>query len=80
MEIDVPESMTDKTLEELKLRKRYGINVLIIKRPEDDQAEEDSDISYRTLGVPDAKTRLEKGDKFIILGNKEDTQKMVDIN
>lgn len=80
MEIDVPESMTNHTLQELNLRKRYGINVLIIKRLKDEQPDEDDEKSYQSLGIPDGDTRLEKGDKFIILGNKEDSQKMLDIN
>ncbi|PWN06520.1 potassium channel family protein [Rhodohalobacter mucosus] len=80
MEMDVPESMTNHTLQELNLRKRYGINVLIIKRPDDEQPDEDAETRYRPLGIPDGETRLEKGDKFIILGKKEDSQKMIDIN
>lgn len=79
-EVNVPESMINNTLAELNLRKRYGINVLTIKRPTGEKADDSEKKVYQSLGVLDGGTRIKKGDKFVLLGNKKDFDKMIELN
>lgn len=79
-EVNVPESMINNTLAELNLRKRYGINVLTIKRLTDEKPDDSEKKVYQSLGVLDGGTRIKKGDKFVLLGNKKDFDKMIKVN
>jgi trk system potassium uptake protein len=79
-EVDVPESMVNHTLTELNLRKRYGVNILTIKRLKKDQSDATSEKTYQSLGIPGGSTKLKEGDKFVILGNKKDCDKMLELN
>lgn len=79
-EINVPESMIGHTLTELNLRERYGVNILTIKRLTIDSSEGSNKEMYHSIGIPDGTTRVKKGDKFIILGNKKDCDKMLELN
>lgn len=79
-EINVPESMINHRLNELDLRKRYGVNILTIKRLNSEDSDESNGHEYRSIGIPDGRTKLMPGDKFVILGNKKDCDKMVELN
>lgn len=58
-EIIIPESFENKTLGQLNLRARYGLNVLAIKREKD------------ILISPTANDLLTQGDIIIVLGEKD---------
>lgn len=75
-EINIPDKMADYTLSELQLRKRYGVNILTIKRIDPDGDSE----KYVSRGIPSGDTKLKKGDKIIVLGNKLDCEKMLSVN
>lgn len=79
-EINVPDSMINHTLTELNLRKRYGVNILTIKRLEAESSDGIKKKIFKSLGVPDGTTKLKKGDKFVLLGNKNDCDKMLELN
>jgi len=66
IEIEAPLDFEDKTLSELDLRNKYGINVLAIKR--DDKF----NIS------PQAKDVIRKGDFLIVIGETEKITKLID--
>lgn len=74
-EIEVPESMIGYNLLELKLRERYKINILTIKRPVSEGVNK-----YYPLGIPDGSHKMKKGDKFVVMGHKEDVNKMQELN
>lgn len=79
LEVAVPKSMTGHSLAELDLRKRYGINILTIKRLQK-KGDDDQEAEYHSLGIPEATTKLKKDDKFVLLGSKKDADKMLEIN
>lgn len=79
-EVNVPESMVNHTLNELNLRKRYGVNILTIKRLTSESSDEDEKNKYHSIGIPTGSTKIKKGDKFVILGNKKDLDKMLEVN
>jgi len=79
-EVNVPDSMINHTLNELNLRKRYGVNILTIKRLNIETSEGIKKNTYRSVGIPDGATKLKKGDKIVLLGNKKDCDKMLELN
>ncbi|WP_069130727.1 potassium channel family protein [Rhodohalobacter halophilus] len=79
-EIDAPESMINHTLNELSLRKRYGVNILTIKRLTSEDSDRSKKNTYHSIGIPEGSTKVKKGDKFVILGNKKDCDKMLELN
>lgn len=79
-EVNVPESMINHTLNELNLRKRYGVNILTIKRLTSESLDGINKNTYSSIGIPDGATKIKKGDKFVILGNKRDCDKMLEVN
>lgn len=81
-EISAPEDMIGFTLSELKLRQRYNVNLLTIKRPrkkiQGDELPEA--IDYNVLGVLDPNTRIQKSDRMVIMGTHETINKLIDTN
>ncbi len=63
-ELEAPERLTGRTLKELDLRNRYGVNVLAIKRGES------------VIVNPKAGEEIKKGDVILVLGNEEKLQRM----
>lgn len=71
IEMDIPNTFIGKTLQELQLRSRFGIEVLMLKSKEG--------ISDPKIKIPDPTRALEKGDLIIIFGRDEDLQKIKNI-
>jgi CIC family chloride channel protein len=61
MEVDAPAGFVGRSLQDLAVRPRYGVQVLLIRRraPDQDAA---GDL------VPDGSTRIERGDRLVLLG------------
>lgn len=87
-EIEAPEAMVGYSLEELKIRKRYNLNLITIKRKiekkadasdssEDQNSKEEQ---YENIGILKGSTKVNSGDHFILVGKKEDCDKMMDVN
>lgn len=79
VELEVPKSMVGYKLSELNLRNRYGINVLTVKKPSGPAAGGEEP-SHETTEVAHPSTRLNRGDKMVVLGNKEDCRKLLDVH
>ncbi len=63
-EIKAPEDFVGKTLKELDLRKRFGITVIAIKKP-----------NGQVMVNPSGENRIEKEDVLLILGSEENVLK-----
>ncbi len=59
-EITVPEKWVGKSLGELSVRNRYGVNVITIRR------------GSRVIASPGAEDRIENGDILLVLGTEKD--------
>ncbi len=59
-EISVPEKWVGKTLSELSIRNRYGVNVITIRRGE------------QVIASPRAEDQIEDGDILLLLGEEKD--------
>ncbi len=65
-EIDVPDSLKNKSLKEAEVRKNFGVTVLCVRRLADDPAQP------RTLIIPTANEIIQPDDKLLVFG--EDKQ------
>jgi trk system potassium uptake protein TrkA len=75
VEIDVPEHLIGKSIEEAQLRQRYSVNIVAIKKRRPDVDER----GRRTLRdelsmVPKPTDRLEEGDLLVLAGENDDIQ------
>ncbi|SHG52321.1 trk system potassium uptake protein TrkA [Fodinibius roseus] len=79
-EVEAPDSMIDYTLEELEIRKRYELNLITIKRLKETDPDTSLDKKYKPIGILAGKTKIKKGDRFILVGTKENCDKLLDTN
>ncbi|MCW9706561.1 potassium channel family protein [Fodinibius salsisoli] len=79
-EVEAPDSMVGYTLEELEIRKRYELNLITIKRPNETGSDIPSDKEYKPIGILTGKTEIKKGDRFILVGTKENCDKLLETN
>ena len=77
LEIETPDSMIGQTLSSLNLRKRYGINILTIKRLKEGTEDESEENEYHSIGIPNADSKIQTGDRLVLMGHKEDCEKIV---
>ena len=66
MEIKMPEDWADKTLAELDIRKKYGINIVAVKDP---------DSGYIDV-FPNPAKPLEKDRLLVVIGSDGDIKKL----
>lgn len=78
-EVEAPDAMVGYTLEELNIRKRYNLNLITIKRPQNDVDVQQTE-HYTHIGVLSARTKVKKGDRFLLVGHKKDVDKMIETN
>lgn len=79
-EVDAPESMVGYTLGELDIRKRYQLNLITIKRLSKADQKIGLAERYRPIGVLDGTTEVKEGDRFLLVGDKNDVDKLLETN
>jgi trk system potassium uptake protein TrkA len=84
-EIDAPKGMVGYSLIELKIRQRYDLSLITIKRQhkkgdEGSLYDSESDFYYEVLGVLDPNTIIRKTDRLIIMGSQESLDKLLSTN
>ena len=70
-EMEVPGSFVNKTLQELDLRRRYGIEVVLIRKGFDPEKKETG-----SMLTPRPDYRFGVGDSILVIGKKETVDKM----
>lgn len=63
-EVDLPSDFAGQTLQQLDLRRRYGVNVLAVKRDD------------KVRGNPPASELLESGDILVVMGTASELQRL----
>lgn len=79
-EVEAPESMVGYTLEELQIRKRYQLNLITIKRLSETDQKIGLPEQYEPIGILKGSTEIKKGDQLLLVGAKEDVDKLLDTN
>ncbi|MDR9417646.1 NAD-binding protein [Gracilimonas sp.] len=84
-EIDAPKGMVGYSIKELKIRERYDMSIITIKRQRkrDDSNslyQSEDDYYYEVLGVIDPLTMIRKTDRIIIMGRQKSLDKLLETN
>ena len=80
-EVEAPESMVGYNLQELEIRKRYQLNLITIKRlMMDGENTAVSSRRYKPIGILDGTTKIKRGDRFLLVGSKENCDKLLETN
>lgn len=79
-EVEAPSSMVGYTLAELEIRKRYELNLITIKRPVEMEGEIGLEKQYKPIGILKGSTKVKKEDRFLLVGRKEDVDKLLETN
>lgn len=84
-EIEAPKGMVGYSIKELKIRERYNMSLITIKRQkkrEDSNSlyQSDDDYYYEVLGVLDPLTMIRKTDRIVIMGSQESLDKLLETN
>ncbi|SMO63486.1 potassium channel family protein [Gracilimonas mengyeensis] len=83
-EIDAPKKMVGYSLKELKIRQRYDMSLITIKRQRKDEGSnglyQADDYYYEVLGVLGPLTMIRKTDRLVIMGSQESLDKLLETN
>ena len=75
--VKAPEAFCGKSLQELELRKEYGINLVAIRREVAEQSEGDvKAVHAQVISVPQADTTVRHDDVLILVGSNENLKKL----
>jgi len=73
VEMEMPDTLDGRSLAEIELRKRHGLNLVTVRRPGESSAgEEDGEARYNVIGTPGPEFRLKEGDRLIVFGRLVD--------
>ncbi|MDT7923480.1 MAG: TrkA family potassium uptake protein [Chlorobiota bacterium] len=80
VELEAPKAFVGKTVYELRLRERYGLNLVTIKRIRQpagllSRGEEEHAV---VLGVPTPETRIEQGDILVLFGRESELRRLTE--
>ena len=70
-ELEVPGSCTNKTLRELNLRKKHGVEVVLIKQGFNTEKKEEQHVI-----TPDPDYKLRFGDHILVMGQKKNVDRL----
>lgn len=80
VEVHTPIGVINKSIADIKLREKYHLNLITIKREfEEMQGKEVSKVLH-TIGVPKPTTTIFEGDLLILMGQRKDIKKFIEIN
>jgi len=79
-EIKAPKSIIGQTIESIKLRESYNINLVTIKNEIEERKGRETITCQHIKGIPNMNTVIEKNDSIIIFGTNKDINKFIEIN
>jgi len=82
VEMVPPQSFIGRTIQEIELRKHWGVNLIAIRRPRQDPSvlaeSEVSDVTTRLIAVPRPDDKIEQSDLLVIAGSEEALAKLAE--
>ncbi len=76
-ELNAPKFFVNKSLEELRLRTKYGVNLVIIRRSVEAPETEGQTAPPEQVLIPGADTVIQENDILVVVGRKEDINKFL---
>ena len=74
-EFDAPKNFFGKTLEQIHLRDKYGLNLITIHRLKS-ASDKTTKGPLKDVIMPGAQTLIQEGDTFVVVGKKDDLNKL----
>lgn len=78
IEAESPIACQGKTVQELRFRENFKINLITILKTY--KSKNDSRLDYKSQGVPTAQTRITTGDVLVLYGLEDDIEKFLESN
>ena len=79
VELEMPAVFDGQTLAEADLRRKFGLNVVTVRRPaEADTSFGSGEPSYTVMGTPEPGFKLQKNDHLIVFGRLKDIDRFCD--
>jgi trk system potassium uptake protein TrkA len=72
VEIIAPETFIGKSLQEIQLRAKHGLNLVTIRRPYEESDRKGEKTTRTDIITPGAETIIQENDNLILVGKKED--------
>ena len=79
-EIKPPHSIIGSSLGEIKLRDKYRINLITVKRDIEVEVDGETKTESHITGVPQSTTVIDEQDNMLIFGKSSDIEKFIEIN
>ena len=79
-ELKAPKTIDGKTVKEVGLRDKYGLNLITIKREYSVERNGKREIEQHLLGVPASETVIYATDTIVVFGSEKDVKKFIEIN
>lgn len=79
-EMKPPKSILGRTLEDIRLRDKYRINLITIKRDFEELKGEEVVTESHLTGVPQSTTVIKEQDNMLVFGRDTDIEKFIEIN
>lgn len=79
-EVLAPKGTINKTVSEIRLREKYHLNLITIKRKYEETRDKDVELIDHIIGVPKAGTVIFKEDTLILMGKRTDIQRFLEVN
>ncbi|MBI1182980.1 NAD(P)H-binding protein [bacterium] len=80
VEVATPAGIVNKSLTDIKLREKYHLNLITIKREFEEMSDKQVTKVMHTIGVPKPTTTIFEGDLLIVMGQRHDIKKFIEIN
>lgn len=71
IEVDAPGPLTGHSLRDLNVRARYGVQILLVRRPSQPGSESRIEV------VPGPDTVLQRGDRLLLMGKERDLDRLI---
>ncbi len=79
-EVLAPSGIVNKTISEVRLREKYHLNLITIKRQYEETGKTDGVLTEHIIGVPKAGTVIFKEDTLILMGKRTDIRRFLELN
>ncbi len=79
-EVKTPRGIANRSLEDIKLRDKYKLNIITVERETEVQIDGETVKEKHILGIPRSTTMLYETDTIIVFGRTKDIKKFIEIN
>ena len=80
VEVKPPKEITNRTLGDIDLRKKYQLNLVTILRGEEVSRNDTIETEHHISGVPDANTIIHEEDLLVVFGSSKNIERFLEIN